>query len=94
MAVLEALSQGLPVVCLDLGGPGIIVNGSCGIVVSTTDASEDQVVTGIASAMISLATMPIAELNRLSMGAIARANELSWASLTARIAACRGQKHA
>jgi glycosyltransferase involved in cell wall biosynthesis len=92
LAVLEALSKGLPVVCLDLGGPGIMVNGSCGIVVPTVDVDEAQIVTGLASAMISLATMATRDLERLSMGAIARANELSWARLTARVAhrECQG----
>jgi glycosyltransferase involved in cell wall biosynthesis len=89
-AVLEALQAGAPVICLDLGGPGSIVNESCGIVVPTADADEDQVVTGIANAMNSLGAMPVADLKRLSMGAIARANELSWSRLTERIAAIQG----
>jgi glycosyltransferase involved in cell wall biosynthesis len=84
--VLEALSQGLPVVCLDLGGPGIIVNSSCGIVIPTAYADEAQAVARIASAMISLGTMTAPALNRLSIGAITRANELSWANLTERVA--------
>jgi glycosyltransferase involved in cell wall biosynthesis len=87
LVVLEALSEGLPVVCLGLGGPGVIVNDSCGFVVPVADADEAQLVTGIADSMISLRTMPPAELERLSRGAIARAKELSWASLTAHIAA-------
>jgi glycosyltransferase involved in cell wall biosynthesis len=85
LAVLEALSEGLPVVCLDLGGPGIMVNESCGIVVPTAHADETQTVTDLANAMISLATMATPDMERLSMGAIARANELSWATLTERI---------
>jgi glycosyltransferase involved in cell wall biosynthesis len=80
--VLEALQNGVPVVCLDLGGPGVMVNESCGIVVPTAGADEAQVVDGIANAMISLALMPAAERQRLSAGAIARANELSWPRLT------------
>jgi hypothetical protein len=36
--------------------------------------------------MISLASMAPEEMERLSLGAIARANELSWSALTARIA--------
>ena len=33
MVVLEALCRGLPVVCLDLGGPGQIVDDTCGRVI-------------------------------------------------------------
>jgi glycosyltransferase involved in cell wall biosynthesis len=84
--VLEALQEGTPVVCLDLGGPGILVSASCGFVVPTKDADEAQVVTRIAKAMISLGTMPESAWQRLSTGAKARASELSWASLTARVA--------
>lgn len=85
LVVLEALSEGLPAICLDLGGPGIIVNNSCGIVVSTADADEAQIVTGLARAMVSLATRANAEMGKLSRGAVARSNELSWAALTRRV---------
>jgi glycosyltransferase involved in cell wall biosynthesis len=86
MVVLEALSKGLPVVCLDLGGPSIMVNKTCGIVVPTAHADEAQTVAGIANAMTALGFMPAVEWKRLSIGAIARANELSWDSLTDDIA--------
>ncbi len=86
MVVLEALAAGLPVLCLDLGGPGILVNNSCGVVVPTADADEAQTEAGLAHAMMALATMPAAELQRLSQGAIARANDLSWAELTRNVA--------
>jgi glycosyltransferase involved in cell wall biosynthesis len=88
MVALEAFMEGLPVVCLGIGGPGTVVNASCGFIVPTADADEDQVVTGIANAMITVAALPAAEWMRLSMGAIARANELSWARLTEDIASC------
>jgi glycosyltransferase involved in cell wall biosynthesis len=90
IAVLEALSEGLPVVCLDLGGPGAIVNPSSGITVRTADAGEAQVVTGTANAMIAMGSMPAAEWESLSMGAVTRANELSWARLTEDIAVSQG----
>jgi len=63
-----------------------MVNESCGFVIPTAHADEAQVVTEVANAMISLASMSATELERLSQGAIARANELSWASLTERVA--------
>jgi glycosyltransferase involved in cell wall biosynthesis len=40
MAVLEAMSFGLPVLCLDLGGPGISVDNTCGRVIPTEDHTE------------------------------------------------------
>jgi glycosyltransferase involved in cell wall biosynthesis len=90
LVALEALSAGLPVICLGLGGPGVIVNESCGVVVPAADANEAKVVTGIANAMIRLGSMTTVELETLSRGAIARANELSWANLTARVVRERG----
>lgn len=87
-AVLEALQMGTPVVCLDLGGPGAMVNASCGIVIPTAHANEAQTVTSLANAMVSLASMTASASSRLSAGAIARANELSWEKLTERVATC------
>jgi glycosyltransferase involved in cell wall biosynthesis len=84
-AVLESLQEGTPVICLDLGGPGAIVNSSCGVVVPTSDADEALITTRIADAMISLGTMPEAEWQRLSSAAKDRINELSWDNLTAQI---------
>jgi glycosyltransferase involved in cell wall biosynthesis len=88
LVVLEAFEKGLPAICFDLGGPGILVNESCGIVVSTVDADEDEAVARLAKAIVALATMEPTEMQRLSSGAIARATELSWTALTATIANC------
>lgn len=85
LAVLEALAKGLPVICLDLGGPGSMVNASCGIVIPTANASESQIVTRIARAMTSLANKTDAESSKLSSGATARAADLSWTKLTERV---------
>ncbi|NLT23418.1 MAG: glycosyltransferase family 4 protein [Syntrophorhabdus sp.] len=72
MVVLEAMAKGLPVVCLDFGGPGEYVTEECGIKVALTEPRE--VVSGLASGLSRLATD--SELyERLSIGAIKRVQE-------------------
>ena len=77
MAVLEALSFGLPVVCLDLGGPSEFVNDSCGRVVLTAGTDESGVVEQIAAFLSDLIRDPDT-LKRLSEGARNRANSFTW----------------
>jgi glycosyltransferase involved in cell wall biosynthesis len=77
MVVIEALAAGLPVISLDLGGPGSIVTARCGVVVETHDASEASVVSKLADSMISLARDTKLR-NSLSDNAIIRARELTW----------------
>jgi glycosyltransferase involved in cell wall biosynthesis len=77
MVVLEALSAGLPVICLDRGGPGAMVDSSCGFVVETPGQSETQIIERLAAAMIRLGRD--SELRKqLAVGAERRAHELSW----------------
>lgn len=77
MVVLEALAAGLPVICLDLGGPGSMVDSSCGIVVKTGAESEKEIINRLAEAMIRLLREP--ELRAgYSVAARQRAGELSW----------------
>lgn len=77
MAVLEALSCALPVVCLDLGGPAITVTSECGYVISTAQATQEQVVRRLAEALETLA-LDQALRRRLAIGAVERAAQLSW----------------
>lgn len=77
MVVLEALAAGVPVICLDLGGPGAIATTACAVVIPSQDETESAVVHALAEAMIRLAGD--SELRaRLSAAAIERAHELTW----------------
>jgi glycosyltransferase involved in cell wall biosynthesis len=77
MVVLESLAAGVPVICLDLGGPGTIVTSSCGIVVSSRQPNETSVVESLAKAMIALLT-DADHRARLSANAITRAQQMTW----------------
>jgi glycosyltransferase involved in cell wall biosynthesis len=72
--VLEALSQGLPVVCLGLGGPRDIVTPASGIVIDTSGRNTAEVAAAMADEMLRLFGEP-ARLTALSEGAIARARQ-------------------
>ncbi len=76
-AVLEALSFGTPVICFDLGGPGTIVDETCGQVVTTKDRDANDCVIGLADAIERLYQEP-AFCRELSDGALNRANCYRW----------------
>lgn len=56
MAVLEAMAAGLPLICLDIGGPSLTVTDQTGIRVAAND--PDQVVRDMAAAIERLAHDP------------------------------------
>ena len=78
--VLEAMAHGLPIVCIDLGGPKIIVDKSCGYKVPAKDLSEEQIVDQIYRALSKLAKSKKIR-KKLSLGAINRINDFTWTSL-------------
>jgi len=55
-AVLEAIGHGLPVICLDLGGPPIIVTDKCGIIVKAKNSSYEQTIDSLAQAINTMQT--------------------------------------
>lgn len=84
LVVLEAMGHGLPVVCLDLGGPGVIVNDSCGVVVTTAGYGEEEVVGKVAESLLALA-QDMKLRKKLAQGAIEHAKHFTWGSLVSRI---------
>jgi glycosyltransferase involved in cell wall biosynthesis len=70
--VLEALANGLPVICLDCGGPKSFVNKGCGRVVPTAGRRKSEVVAALSDTLSELLASPD-ELARLSAQSFRRA---------------------
>jgi glycosyltransferase involved in cell wall biosynthesis len=69
--VLEAQAHGLPVICLDLGGPASLVTPETAIVLSTRGRGEEELVQQLAHAIVQLA---MDEAGRRLMGQAAIAH--------------------
>jgi len=86
---LEAMANGLPVVCLDLGGPATLINPHCGIVVPVSGMTADEVIEALADALGTLATdhhlVP-----RLRNGALLRVRDFSWREVVGQVWGERG----
>ena len=76
-AVLEALSHGLPVICLDLGGPAVLASDRCGRIVATGGRSEQACAEAIADAIGDLARSREV-WQAASAGALERAADFLW----------------
>jgi len=83
MVVLESLAHGMPVVCLNIGGPGIIVTNDCGRLVDVAGRSKAEVIATLGQALIDL-TDKDTRL-RLARGARQRCREFCWQNKAARI---------
>jgi glycosyltransferase involved in cell wall biosynthesis len=83
------MASGLPVVCLNLGGPAQLVDSSCGRVVAVAGRSEAQVIDGLAAALVEIADSP-ALARSLGAGAVVRARRFAWADVVARVWGSQG----
>ena len=86
MVVLEALAHGVPAICLDLAGPGMIVDETCGVAIAAGDRDEDEIVESLAEALRRLARDP-ALRDRLARGGRRRVKALTWEGKAAEIEA-------
>ena len=77
--VLESLSRGLPVICLDLGGPRQFLTEACGRVVSTNGASYEGLIGRLADEVVAFAELGDAARQSLHDAAIRQASLLTWA---------------
>ncbi len=84
MVVLEAMAQGLPVVCTDCGGPSVIVNSRCGRVVPAMERTKDEVIGGMVEALYELNCDRVL-LRKLGKAARARAWEFDFKKIAARV---------
>lgn len=81
--VLEAMAQGLPIVCHDIAGLSVAVTDQCGVKVPLVDPETS--IAGFRTTVERLAETPPL-LQSLSAGAAARAAELTWEAKAAEIA--------
>ena len=75
--VMEAIARGRPVICLDLGGPAETVDRHCAKIVNTRGRTEEEVVRGIASAIVELAGMTQGDWEEMRRAAVRRAQYFS-----------------
>ena len=83
MVVLEAMSHGLPVVCLKLGGPATMVDDRCGYAIDPAGKAAAEVSKEMGRALVELAVEP----TRLFFAESARrrCDEFSWPGKVERI---------
>ena len=77
MVVLEALSHGVPVICLDHQGPGDMVTADCGIKIPVT--TPRRVISALREAIVLLAR-DRSLLSELSVNAYCRAKDFEWSA--------------
>jgi glycosyltransferase involved in cell wall biosynthesis len=83
--VMEAIAHGRPVICLDLGGPPVTVDQRCARIVNTQGRTEEQVIQGIADAILELARMSSRDWMEMRRAAVHRAQFYAPDQVIARV---------
>jgi glycosyltransferase involved in cell wall biosynthesis len=83
-AVLEGMAQGLPVVCLDVGGPSAVAGADAAMIIPTSGRSVDEVVAGLAVAVSNLMTTPQLHAAKAA-AALERARSMTWRNVVGRL---------
>ncbi len=82
--VLESISNGLPVVCLDLGGPAEIVNETCAGICATNDMDANGVIDSLYKQMKELSDNRD-RLEQMGTAARIRSEEYHWPHVVNRL---------
>jgi glycosyltransferase involved in cell wall biosynthesis len=81
--VLEAMAEGLPIICHDIAGLSVAVTDQCGFKVPLVEPATS--IAAFGATVERLAETPLL-LQALSAGAAARAAELTWEAKAEQIA--------
>ena len=84
MVSLESIAHGLPVICLDIGGPGTIINESCGIKISVHGKTVNTIIEEIAENLITYKNNNALK-QKLSIGGPVRIRKFHWNNIVKKI---------